>query len=100
MSQTDQPIDTTGAEAYETHMVPGMFAHWAELVVRRAAPQPGEQVLDVAGGTGIGARRAASQVGPTGRVVGVDIDPGVVEVARRAAPAMGTHILLARPEPK
>lgn len=90
MSQPNQPIDTTTAEAYEKHMVPGMFAHWTELVVGLAAPQPGEHVLDVACGTGVGARVAARGVGPAGKVVGLDIDPGVVEVARKMAQGIGT----------
>lgn len=77
------PIDTTAAEAYEKHMVPGMFLHWTERLVAVAAPEPGEHVLDVACGTGIGARLAARAVGAAGRVVGLDIDPGVVEVGRR-----------------
>lgn len=90
MSQANQPIDTTTAEAYEKHMVPGMFAHWTELVVGLAAPQPGEHVLDVACGTGVGARVAARGVGSAGKVVGLDIDPGVVEVARKMAQGIGT----------
>ena len=85
MSQTPQPIDTTAAEAYEKFMVPGMFAHWTERVVRLAAPQAGEHVLDVACGTGIGARVAARSVGPSGKVTGLDLDPGVIEVARKVA---------------
>jgi ubiquinone/menaquinone biosynthesis C-methylase UbiE len=71
----------TVAEAYEKWMVPGMFRRWTERVVDLAAPQPGERVLDVACGTGIGARVAAKAVGPEGRLVGIDIDPGVVEHA-------------------
>lgn len=82
MSQRNQTIDTTAAEAYEKHMVPGMFVHWAEQVVGIAAPQSGEHVLDVACGTGIGARLAAPLTGPGGKVTGLDVDAGVIEVAR------------------
>ena len=85
MAQTNQPIDTSSAEAYEEYMVPGMFARWAEVVVGLAAPGPGEHVLDVACGTGIGARIAARGVGPSGKIVGLDLDPGVIEVARKLA---------------
>jgi SAM-dependent methyltransferase len=80
---SEKSIDTTVAEAYEQHMVPGMFRHWTELQVGLAAPKAGEHVLDVACGTGIGARLAAAHVGPTGRAVGIDIDPGVIELARQ-----------------
>lgn len=82
MAQSER-IDTTAAEAYEKHMVPGMFLHWTERVLRIAAPQPGEHILDVACGTGIGARLAAQLAGSGGKVAGLDLDPGVVEVARR-----------------
>jgi SAM-dependent methyltransferase len=79
------PIDTTAAEAYEKHMVPGMFLRWTERVVALAAPQPEEHVLDVACGTGIGARLVANALGPTSTVVGLDVDAGVVETARKVA---------------
>jgi ubiquinone/menaquinone biosynthesis C-methylase UbiE len=65
--------------------VPRIYAPWAEFVVARANPQPGEHVLDVACGTGIGARLAARRTGPEGRVVGLDADPGMIEVAHSFA---------------
>ena len=43
---------------------------------------PGDRVLDVACGTGVVARAAAERVGRGGRVVGVDINPGMIAVAR------------------
>jgi ubiquinone/menaquinone biosynthesis C-methylase UbiE len=92
MSQTNPQIDTTAAEAYERFMVPGIFLRWTEYLIRLAAPQPGEHVLDVACGTGIGARLAADAVGSTGRVVGLDIDPGVIEVARKVTQGSATPI--------
>lgn len=88
-------IDTTAAEAYEKFMVPGMFRYWSERLIDTAAPRAGEQVIDVACGTGVVARAAAPLVGPTGRVAGLDIDAGVIEVARRlaadAVPSIGWH---------
>ncbi len=78
-------IDTTAAAAYEKHLVTKVFGPWAERVVEIAAPAPGEAVLDVACGTGVGARLAVPRVMPGGRVVGLDNDPGMIEVARRLA---------------
>jgi ubiquinone/menaquinone biosynthesis C-methylase UbiE len=49
------------------------------------------RVLDVACGTGVVARLAAERVGPTGTVVGLDINPGMLAVARAATPP-GTAI--------
>lgn len=89
MSFDESRIDTAAAEAYEEHLVSRLFGPWAELAVDLAAPRPEEQVLDAACGTGIGARLAAPRVAPGGRVVGLDNDPGMIEVASRLAAAAG-----------
>jgi SAM-dependent methyltransferase len=47
---------------------------------------PGKRVLDVACGTGVVARLASERVGSTGSVVGVDINPAMLAVARRIRP--------------
>ena len=46
----------------------------------------GERVLDVACGTGVVARLAAERVGATGTVAGIDLNPGMLEVARSVTP--------------
>jgi SAM-dependent methyltransferase len=65
--------------------VPALFAGWAASLVDLAAPCPGERVLDVACGTGIVARRAASRVGATGVLAGLDADPSMIGVAREVS---------------
>lgn len=60
----------------------------AALLVR-AALAPGEQVLDLACGTGLVTRPAARAVGPGGRVIGVDIAGRMVEALRQRATAAG-----------
>jgi ubiquinone/menaquinone biosynthesis C-methylase UbiE len=62
--------------------VPGVFAPWARLALSLRAPKPGQSALDVACGTGIGARLLALAVGPGGHVAGVDSDEGMLAVAR------------------
>jgi SAM-dependent methyltransferase len=47
--------------------------------------QPGERVVDVGCGAGIDSLIGARMVGPTGRVVGVDMTPAMLDKARRAA---------------
>jgi protein-L-isoaspartate O-methyltransferase len=74
---------------YERYLVPAMFGPWAADLVTLAAPQPGERVLDVACGTGVVARLVAPHVGPAGHVVGLDLDPGRLAVARALPPAPG-----------
>ncbi|MBI2938982.1 MAG: methyltransferase domain-containing protein [Chloroflexi bacterium] len=50
---------------------------------------PGEHVVDVGCGAGLDTLIAAQMVGPTGRVVGVDMTPAMLEKARRGAVASG-----------
>jgi ubiquinone/menaquinone biosynthesis C-methylase UbiE len=77
----------TGPENYERYFVPSIGAPLAADLVETAAPRPGERVLDVACGTGIVARLAAARVGAAGTVVGLDISPGMLAVARAVTPA-------------
>jgi SAM-dependent methyltransferase len=81
-------MDVTGTpgELYEQHMIPAIFARWAPDLVEAVGLRPGERVLDVACGTGIVTRLLPDRVGPTGRVVGLDINPGMLAAARTAAP--------------
>lgn len=48
----------------------------------RAGIQPGETVLDLGSGAGLDAILAARRVGPTGKVIGVDLNPAMCEKAR------------------
>ena len=75
----------SGPEIYERHMVPSIFGPWAADLVKLAAPIAGERVLDVACGTGIVALLAAERVGSKGKVVGLDLNPGMLTVARSAS---------------
>lgn len=52
-------------------------------------PLPGETVLDLGSGGGLDAFLAARQVGPAGRVVGVDMTPAMIERARSNARKAG-----------
>ena len=51
--------------------------------------RPGEVVLDLGSGAGMDAFLAARQVGPGGRVIGVDMTPEMLERARGAAARLG-----------
>jgi SAM-dependent methyltransferase len=58
-----------------------------------AGLEPGERVLDLGSGGGFDAFLAARQVGPTGRVIGVDMTPEMVALARANAANVGlTHV--------
>lgn len=73
------------AESYERFMVPSLFAPWATYLVQRANPQLGEHVLDIACGTGIVARNVAPHVGSRRMVIGLDVNPDMIDMARIAA---------------
>ena len=58
---------------------------FTERIFRRAGLGPGMRVLDLGCGTGDVSFLAAEFVGPTGSVVGIDRDPGVLAIARQRA---------------
>ncbi|MDA0302497.1 MAG: methyltransferase domain-containing protein, partial [Chloroflexi bacterium] len=78
-------FDLTGdaSERYERFVAPVM-ASFVDHAVERAAVGPGSSLLDVACGTGFVARRASAVVGDSGRVVGLDLNAGMLSMARRA----------------
>ncbi len=51
--------------------------------------QPGETVVDLGSGAGMDCFLAARQVGPTGRVIGIDMTPAMLEKARTNARKAG-----------
>ena len=67
-----------------TIMTAGLDRGWRRAAVRAAHLSPGGSALDVACGTGKLTRALAEAVGPTGRVVGLDLAPAMLEEARRA----------------
>lgn len=79
-------VSVDAAEAYEATFVPALFADWADHVVDAAGVRPGLAVLDVACGTGAVTRIAAERLGGSGRIVGLDLNEGMLGVARRLHP--------------
>ena len=78
-------LSVAAAELYESRFVPALFAEWAPHLLDVARVVPGTSVLDVACGTGIVARTAADRPN-AGPVVGVDVNPAMLSVARRVRP--------------
>ena len=85
MGDTGQ-VSSSAAEFYDEFFVPALFAEWAPRLVAAAELGPGERVLDVACGTGIATLDADRAVAPDGAVVGVDLNAGMIAVARSKAP--------------
>jgi ubiquinone/menaquinone biosynthesis C-methylase UbiE len=89
-----EPWQLTGsaAELYERYLVPAITSVWATDLVQRAALQAGERILDAACGTGIVARLAAERVGERGTVVGLDLNRGMLAIARSLPPPSAASI--------
>lgn len=64
-----------------------IFIPVTELLIEHAKPQPGERVIDVGCGCGDTSVAFAQRVGPSGRVLGVDISAQMLARAREVAPA-------------
>lgn len=73
------------AEAERLTRQSGFYALFTRRMFQEAGLGPGMRVLDVGTGAGDVALMAAEIVGPSGRVVGVDRNPEILEMARARA---------------
>lgn len=87
VSERGQVIHSA-AEVYEEFFIPALFGQWTRLVADTAGIRPGQRVLDVACGTGVLARAVADRVGLHGSVVGLDLNEGMLAVAKRKTSAI------------
>ncbi len=92
VSQPQPTPGTNPAQTYEDYFVPYQFRPWTEELLERAKPQLGERVLDVACGTGIVARLVAHRTQGQAHIVGLDLSPAMLEVARSASAQEGVEI--------
>lgn len=81
-------VSGDAAEVYEKCFVPAIFGQWAPHMVDAARVASGERVLDVGCGTGVLARTAADCVAAEGQVTGLDLNDGMLAVARRLRPQL------------
>jgi SAM-dependent methyltransferase len=87
MAETERwQVSTDAAEVYESCFVPAIFGAWVRPVADAAGIRTGDRVLDVGCGTGVLAREAFKRVGQNSRVVGLDLNEGMLAVAARAEP--------------
>lgn len=82
MSQTSFP------EMYERWLAGPLFRPWAELTLDEVALASGDRILDIACGTGIVARVAKERLGDNARIVGIDVSPDMLAVARTIEPGI------------
>lgn len=85
VDQESWQVSQDAAEVYERCFVPAIFGQWASRMVDIAQVASGDRILDVGCGTGVLARVAADRVGDD-RVTGLDLNEGMLGVARRLRP--------------
>lgn len=67
----------------------GVEARLRRRLVGRLALRPGDAVLDLACGTGLNFDAIEETIGPTGRLIGVDLSPAMLAEARKKVAAHG-----------
>lgn len=93
MSKGDQwQLDGSAAELYERYAARYILGPWVAGLLDVAGVRAGDRVLDLACGTGAVARLAAERAGASGRVTGLDLNPGMLAVARSLPAPRGAAI--------
>lgn len=76
-------FDERTARRLERNYLIGDAQRRRDIVRAALSAQPGERVLDAGCGPGFYCAELADEVGPDGAVVGVDLSPAMLELARR-----------------
>ena len=79
-------LDAIPADAIDSFAGVGHFFHLANL-------RPGERVVDLGSGSGMDSFIAALKVGPTGRVMGIDMTDAQLAKSTKLAEAAGTRAI-------
>lgn len=93
---SEATVEATGAARfYSTEELDGLPDTVTDVSLGCGNPlaiaelQPGETVLDLGSGGGIDCFLAARKVGPEGQVIGLDMTPDMIKLARRNAKKVG-----------
>lgn len=84
---------TSFASRYEATLVPVIFTPWAQEMLRRAAPQNNERILDLACGTGVVTRCLAAIGVERAQVTALDHNADMLRVAYQKAQALGIQAI-------
>jgi ubiquinone/menaquinone biosynthesis C-methylase UbiE len=87
MAETRYQLEGNAPQLYERETVPTLGRPLAELMLAHVALHAGDRLLDAACGTGIVTRVAVQRYGDLRHVVGVDLNAGMLDVARAHTPA-------------
>ncbi len=80
-------LTRAAADKYQNNSVPAMFGPLARATLAKIILAPDLDVIDIACGTGALTREIASALPGKGRVVGVDLNATMIDVAREQQPA-------------
>jgi len=87
-SSLDMPNEASPRERYaaaairHAPLIDRQLAPLGLLALRALDPQPGETILDIGCGMGQTVLQLAEHVGSSGQVIGVDIEPAFLEIAK------------------
>jgi SAM-dependent methyltransferase len=87
--------ETSGWEKWHDWQA-GIMRPVTDWYLRATALRPGQTSLDVACGSGLPAHALAERVGPTGKVVAIDVSAKMLAATRRKAEALGLRNLETR----
>lgn len=82
-------LGRTAEEERRLQRQAALYNPWSRRLFEAAGIRAGMKVLDLGSGAGDVAMLSAEMVGPTGCVVGVDINSSILDTARRRAAAAG-----------
>jgi ubiquinone/menaquinone biosynthesis C-methylase UbiE len=92
MANTQYHLAGNAPQLYERETVQTLGRPLAELMFAHVALQAGDRLLDAACGTGIVTRVAAQWFRQLAHIVGVDLNPGMLDVARAHTPTPGVPV--------
>jgi ubiquinone/menaquinone biosynthesis C-methylase UbiE len=92
MANTQYQLEGNAPQRYERETVHTLGRPLAALMFAHVTLQAGDRVLDAACGTGIVTRVAAQRFRNLTRIVGVDLNPGMLDVARSHTPTTGVPV--------
>lgn len=92
MATETYQLSDSAAATYEEQKVPAVFAPLAKATLDAIEISANDALLDVACGTGIFARLARERMGPRPRIAGVDLNKGMIAMARSLSAARAQHI--------
>lgn len=88
-TQSGWQLTGNAPDAYQRYIVDAFMLGWSRGLVDAVRVENGHRVLDVACGTGVVASIAALDAGHDGRVVGLDMNAGMLDKARQVQQARG-----------